>query len=283
MRAVFRNTFARWAAAVSLWLTSHATLVRAEQPITFVLPAANFQPVAADAYATELPPPTPPQPEPLLTPPVTQPTAPVTAPTMLAPDADDAEPYMPTEGFEPLACPACNGGCNDGCYPLPMPNGQIPDDWMWGCGGWPYANGPGMCDDWKVGCRWHVQADGHLPLDARTPISTPCLTPRTPPATAARKARRRSSTSSTMPPAAACSSPARFPHRAGYQIQAGWEGIPEWNASIVYPKFSPYPMGPVDSSEQRSVFYTSNLQLGGAELHAAHVGRAGIPSAASAT
>ena len=32
-----------------------------------------------------------------------------------------------------------------------------------------------------------------------------------------------------------------IPHRAGYQIQAGWEGIPEWNPSIVYPKITPYP------------------------------------------
>jgi len=38
--------------------------------------------------------------------------------------------------------------------------GGHPSDWSWGCGGSPYRTGPGLCDDWKVGCRWHVAVDG---------------------------------------------------------------------------------------------------------------------------
>ncbi len=66
--------------------------------------------------------------------------------------------------YEPLACPNCNGGGSGGCncLPPPLPNGQYPDDWMWGCGQWPYANGPGTCDDWKVGSAGTSSVDGMM-------------------------------------------------------------------------------------------------------------------------
>ena len=38
--------------------------------------------------------------------------------------------------------------------------GGHPTDWSWGCGGSPYRTGPGMCDNWKVGPRWHMTIDG---------------------------------------------------------------------------------------------------------------------------
>jgi hypothetical protein len=33
-------------------------------------------------------------------------------------------------------------------------------DWGWGCGGSPFRTGPGNCDDWRVGPRWHTKLDG---------------------------------------------------------------------------------------------------------------------------
>src|SRR5262249_47540164 len=38
--------------------------------------------------------------------------------------------------------------------------GGHPTDWPWGCGGSPYRTGPGLCDNWRVGPRWHVTVDG---------------------------------------------------------------------------------------------------------------------------
>jgi hypothetical protein len=239
---------------MALLFAGLGSLARGEEPISFVLPVANFQPVAADAYPDD-------STTPMLSLPKPAPAE------VVLPEGADVDGYMPTDVHEPLACPECNGpNCNGGgssgcnCLPPPLPNGQYPDDWMWGCGEWPYATGPGMCDDWKVGCRWHVQADGLIMFRPGANLN------------ALRDA------TDTNSAGGAQGAPQVFdqfdyaaggrvfftseiPHRAGYQIQAGWEGIPEWNASIVYPKFSPYPgPGPANSSEQRSVFYTSNLQ-----------------------
>src|SRR5690348_750747 len=37
--------------------------------------------------------------------------------------------------------------------------GGHPTDWSWGCGGNPYRTGPGLCDNFKVGPRWHISVD----------------------------------------------------------------------------------------------------------------------------
>jgi hypothetical protein len=246
VRKSVHNLVARQAIALGLVLYGLGATGRGEEPITFVLPVANFEPVAADAYsAIALPTPS---------------AAPMST-EIVSPEGTDGELAMPMAAYEPLGCPNCNGpNCNDGgnsgcnCLPPPLPNGQYPDDWMWGCGQWPYATGPGMCDDWKVGCRWHVQADGLIMF--RPGANLDALRD----ATDAGQGTPQVFDQFDYAAGGRVFFTSEIPHRAGYQIQAGWEGIPEWNASIVYPKISPYPMGPVDSSEQRSVFYTSNLQ-----------------------
>ena len=257
VRKLVHNLVARQTAALALLAWGLCAFVSAEEPISFVLPAANFQPVPADAYPADAT-----QPDESLTPPANPPT-----PTeIVSPEGTDTEEYMPAEAYEPLDCPNCNGGC-DGCGLPPgrLPNGQYPDDWMWGCGQWPYANGPGTCDDWKVGPIWHVTADGiflsrdDADLDAlfdatdTNSVSGPQGAPQVFDQFDYAAGGRIFLTS-------------EIPHLAGYEVQAGYEGIDEWNASIVYPKITPYPTnpnppaGPTNSSEQRTVFYRSSLQ-----------------------
>ena len=256
MRKLVHKLVARAAIALSFVAFGFGAIAAAEEPISFVLPAASFQPIAADAYPTDNTPPEPPIPTESLTPPPSPPTP----NEMVSPGATDTESYMTAEAYESLDCPTGNGyGGNGGCLPPGrLPNGQYPDDWMWGCGGWPYANGPGMCDDWKVGCRWHVQVDGLIL--SREDADLDALFDATDTNSAGGAAGRPQVFDQFDYSAGGrVFFTSEIPHRAGYQIQAGWEGIPEWNSSIVYPKFSPYPAGPTNSSEQRSVFYTSSL------------------------
>jgi hypothetical protein len=52
-------------------------------------------------------------------------------------------------------------GCNGSCQGFANYNDQpCGSDFAWGCGPWPWRNGPGMCDDWLVGPRWDVKVDG---------------------------------------------------------------------------------------------------------------------------
>lgn len=139
-------------------------------------------------------------------------------------------------------------------------------DWAWGCGGSPYRNGPGACDDWKVGPIWDIAVDGmvlsreHTNLAALQassafalngdPLGDPELTEQF-----------------SYGPGGRLSLIGKLPRCAGYRIHFGYEGIEEWNAEIVYPKFSPASdpfinplVGPgPSSSEQRSLNYRSSL------------------------
>jgi hypothetical protein len=53
-----------------------------------------------------------------------------------------------------------------------------------------------------------------------------------------------------------------LPDCAGYWVEAVYEGINEWDASVVFPKVTPIPSGgsPPDSSQQRAIHYVSALQ-----------------------
>ena len=244
------NPVARGTVALGLALFGICATSRGEEPISFVLPAANFQPVAADAYPAEIAPPQPPIPDELLTPPPTEPTP----DSLVSPESSvDVEP-LPPQLFESGGCESCNS--NGGCAPERLPNGQIPDDWMWGCGGWPYANGPGMCDDWKVGCRWHVETDGMILF--RQDANLDALLD----ATNAGQDEPEVFDQFNYAPGGRVFLSSEIPHRAGYQIEAGYEGVEEWNASIVYPLIPPVPVGPDFASEQTSVSYRSSLHSG---------------------
>src|SRR4029079_3632446 len=63
----------------------------------------------------------------------------------------------------------------------------------------------------------------------------------------------------------------KLPRCCGYQVQAVYEGVEQWNASVAYPKqtdptnkyfFPPPGVDPTGFSEQSSMHYTSSLHSG---------------------
>lgn len=140
-------------------------------------------------------------------------------------------------------------------------------DWSWGCGGSPFRNGPGTCDTWEVGCRWDVAVDGLVMHREEADLD----------ALAAAIAFDSAGNALTDPaleqfdygPGGRVSLTSKVP---GYdwQMNVTYEGIEEWNASAVFPKFTPFPdpdgagpaLPPVGSTEQRSLFYRSSLHSG---------------------
>jgi len=271
---LFSNSLARRAAVLLVLGCWPAASSRGEEPITFVLPAANFQPVAADAYDPVTPPqtaPTPPQDEPTLTPPAQPPTPPAsrsmepgpTGAELIVPEGIDDESYVPVDAGDGLECAHCNGGpggCEScgGIYDR-LPNGQIPDDWMWGCGGWPYANGPGTCDDWKVGPIWDVTVDGIVMT--REGADLTALQDRMPNKPTVPTGETILFEQFDRGPGGRVYLTGLVPRDVGYQVMAGYEGIEEWNAAIVYPEVPTFP--PFSSpTTQRSLYYRSSLHSG---------------------
>ena len=256
VRDNYRKSVAR--PALALWLALGVGMtVRAEEPISFVLPAANFQPVASDAYEADFTPPAEPMPAETLTPP--QPPLEPTRAKLVSPEGPDADGYMQADEYESLECPNCDGGCNGGCLPPGrLPNGQYPDDWMWGCGQWPYANGPGTCDDWRVGPIWDVTVDGMVmtreaanlqAIEARMDELQP--TPADP----------EFANQFDRGPGGRVYLTGLVPRDVGYQVMAGYEGIEDWNAAVVYPEDPTFPpFG--QPTTQRTLTYESSLQSG---------------------
>jgi hypothetical protein len=145
-------------------------------------------------------------------------------------------------------------------------DGGRPDDWSWGCGGSPYRNGPGYCDNWKVGCRWETYVDGMVlfredaNLQALRAFSdgganlqlidgaVPTVFDNFEQAVGGR-----------------VSFTGYMPRWSNYNVHAAYQGAEAWDASIVYPKVdyddTPTVVGDVDTGEfeQRSLFYRSNL------------------------
>lgn len=143
---------------------------------------------------------------------------------------------------------------------------QYPDNWMWACGGSPYRTGPGLCDDWQVGPIWDVSVDGMTLFRQETNLAAIMAA---------------TDVNSIGLPEGAPQVFDQFdfgaggrvfltgklPAYAGYRLQAVYEGIEEWNASIVYPKMTDLdPDDGIDPppgfSEQRSVHYRSSLHSG---------------------
>ncbi len=258
MREQDYNLFVRRACVLWLALLGLTHAARAEEPISFVFPAANFQPVAAGAYADESTPPTPPQaPEPPLTPPQAALSAPSESARMTFPNEPAAEdPYLAAGIYESATgCPTCDVGREgSGLPPGRMPNGQYHDDWMWGCGRWPYANGPGACDDWKVGPIWDVTVDGIVMTRENTDLGALEAAMAEPGAPEVVEQFDRG-------PGGRVFLTGLMPRDVGYQVFAGYEGIEEWNAAIVYPETPSFP--PFGTpTERRSLFYRSSLHSG---------------------
>ena len=116
-------------------------------------------------------------------------------------------------------------------------------------------NGPGTCDDWKVGPIWDVTVDGmvmtraHADLDA---LDAAMMEPGVPEVTE----------QFDRGPGGRVYLTGLLPKNAGYQMFAGYEGIEEWNAAIVYPKVPLAGPPPGDTTERRSLFYRSSLHSG---------------------
>lgn len=183
---------------------------------------------------------------------------------LIVPEGADHDSYIPASMSDGLECPNCNrgpGGCDScGGFYDRLPNGQIPDDWMWGCGGWPYANGPGACDDWKVGPIWDVTVDGMVMtrqstnldlLQERMFLNQPAPVPPDPEVIE----------QFDRGPGGRVYLTGLLPRNVGYQVMAGYEGIEEWNAAIVYDEVPPFPPFGTPSN-RRSLYYRSSLHSG---------------------
>jgi hypothetical protein len=154
--------------------------------------------------------------------------------------------------------------------------GGHPTDWPWGCNGSPYRTGPGMCDDWRVGCRWHVTVDGIVlqrdPTDLEalrvgmieSDLEGIFAAPTFEQFDFDRGAR-----------ITFCSQVAKY---TDWDVRVVYEGVPEWHSSIVYPilPLDPPPLPPPGTpnppgipntpvtplelgTEQRRLHYTSML------------------------
>jgi hypothetical protein len=123
--------------------------------------------------------------------------------------------------------------------------GGHPTDWSWGCGGSPYRQGPGLCDNYKVGPRWHVTVDGivltreHTNLDLLTdamPGSIPGpFFPTLPQGNGILTNSVPALEQFSHGPGGRITFTSQIARCTGYDVQAVYEGVNDWNASIVYP------------------------------------------------
>jgi hypothetical protein len=167
---------------------------------------------------------------------------PAPVPPVGHPAADDSpllDGKLPAEELLPPV--VSEGGNERGVKPY---GGGHPTDWSWGCGGSPYRTGPGMCDNWKVGCRWHVTVDGLVmhrentdlvalagamnAMDPRGTVADPLgmPSPGLDPAL----------TQFGYGPGGRITFTSQVSRYSCYDIQAVYEGINDWEASIVFPK-----------------------------------------------
>lgn len=203
------------------------------------------------------------------------PLPPTVTPTEIVPPmASPMQPLLddstPTEELLPSVVPEETYG-RRGVRPY---GGGHPSDWSWGCGGSPYRTGPGMCDDWRIGCRWHVAVDGIVlareetdvgALQAQLEANDPSGVVGTP--TREQFDRGAGGRVMLMSQVGRC---------VGWDLQVAYEGVPEWHSSIVYPKQTvpapPFVIQPDPDTEppppfperfeQRSLHYTSSLHSG---------------------
>ncbi|MEX2171461.1 MAG: hypothetical protein WD851_19235 [Pirellulales bacterium] len=108
-------------------------------------------------------------------------------------------------------------------------------DWGWGCGGSPYRTGPGRCDNWRVGPVWKVEVDGLIMFHEDAPID----------ALVARSNDLQVPPSDAVPdytenfgeaPGVRIAATSYWPQCAGYEINITYTGIPNWDASAVFPE-----------------------------------------------
>jgi hypothetical protein len=186
--------------------------------------------------APNVPPQNPPvQVEPPVIPP--QPTVVVPVPGAEPPAGPLLDGNLPAEELIPpvVVDGEGEGGLGRGVQPY---GGGHPGDWSWGCGGSPYRT-VGMCDNWKVGCRWHVTVDGmvmsreetNLPaLIAAMPGSFVATAPITPAGIVGTP----STEQFDYGPGGRITFTSQVERCTGWDMMCVYEGIEDWNASVVY-------------------------------------------------
>jgi hypothetical protein len=193
------------------------------------------------------------------------------------------------ELIPPVVSEGSSDAGNGGHHAVEPYGGGHPTDWPWGCGGNPYRTGPGLCDNYRIGPRWHVTVDGMVmhrestdlvalatqmtTNDLRGTVVDPAIVPPVglDPAL----------TNFSDAPGARIAFTSQVGNCTGYDIQAVYEGINDWNSSIVFPKealapiaddghgLPQFPVTPVPNTEpplpfpegfqQRSLHYRSDM------------------------
>jgi hypothetical protein len=160
--------------------------------------------------------------------------------------------------------------------------GGHPTDWPWGCGGSPYRTGPGFCDNYRVGPRWHVTVDGMVMHREGANLDLLIDNMQTGFASAPNPPGNGIDLGIGVPateqfnngPGGRIAFMSQVGRCTAYDVQAVYEGINDWDASIVYPKQALPPLGgfvipPSPNTEpaapftegfqQRALHYRSNI------------------------
>jgi hypothetical protein len=178
----------------------------------------------------------------------------VVVPTQPLPDGAPARDEFMSAAEENEGC--IGGG--DQLHVRPYGGGH-PTDWSWGCNGSPYRTGPGMCDNYKVGPRWHITFDGLVMSRDETDLIG-LQNFMTGPDSFVQGGTTGNPQVENFDhgPGGRVTFTSEVPRFVGYQIQGAYEGIIDWDASIVFPKEPDSVSGIVGSSTQRSLHYTSD-------------------------
>jgi hypothetical protein len=191
----------------------------------------------------------------------------------------------PVEELMPPVVEGCDDfGGSGGRRRVQPYGGGHPWDWSWGCGGSPYRTGPGICDNWKVGPRWHVTVDGMVMSREETDLAAleaqmiANNTFMSGDGTAAGGGTVGTPQTEQFDygPGGRITFTSQIARCAGYDVQAVYEGINDWNSSIVFPKAAlpdlavvippdPYTFPPdpfPEGFQQRSLHYQSSLNSG---------------------
>jgi hypothetical protein len=140
---------------------------------------------------------------------------------------------------EQMLPPVMDGGCetgnsSDGPLHIQAYGGGHPNDWSWGCGGSPYRQGPGMCDNYRIGPRWHITVDGIVMSRDRTDLGA--LTSQMAANDINGTAGAAGFENFSVGPGGRVSFMSQVGRCTGWDLQAVYEGVNDWNASIVFPK-----------------------------------------------
>lgn len=200
---------------------------------------------------------------------------------LMSPASSSNQPLLNSNATTEEPLPSASDERNADNYGLPHVHvkpygGGHPSDWSWGCGGSPYRDGPGLCDNYKVGPRWHVTVDGLVMSREKTDLLDLSDTMFANLPGGIPEDSDPAFEQFSYGPGGRITFASQVSQCAGYDLQAVYEGINDWNASVVYPKEAldvpalvippdpdtepgvPFPEG----FQQRSLHYRSNFNSG---------------------